>query len=267
MFDEQLSGVELSESEVLSGGSEDEEAYLITVDELASGWSLADRYELPDVESLSPGPFLAVLLEFLDRSWLNGHDVVRLLQARERQVAHLQAGSMADMVEVSYSAPGDADSGVERLADQFEYAADELRPALTLSRRAAEFRLSDATEMRERLPQVWELLDAGLIDVPKARAFCAGTGHLPEPTARSVVARLADVAPFLTVGQLKHRIRRLCITVDPEDARKREKTAHEERRFVIEPTPEGTADLHLFGLAIGDARAIGRRVNGHMLSL
>jgi len=267
MFVGLMEEVELPGWLVPSGGSEDEEAYLITVDELASGWESSDRHVLPHVESLPPGPFLALLLEFVDRSKLNGHDVVRLLKARERQKAHLEAGSMADMVEVAYSAPGDADSGPERLQAQVEYAADELRPALTLSRRAAEFRLSDATEITERLPQVWELLDAGGIDVPRARAFCAGTGHLPEVTARSVVARLAGVVPKLTVGQLKHRIRKLCIAVDPEDAARREKTAHEDRRLVIEPTPEGTADLHLFGLAMGDARAIGRRVNGHMLSL
>jgi hypothetical protein len=267
MFDRGESGIELLAGEALAAEAEDQLAYEVTCRELADGRVTDRRDVLPDLESIPPGPFLAVLLETFDRSKLNGNDVVRVLRARERQIAHSQAGSMADMVEMSYSAPGDADSEPERLQEQFEFAADELRPALTLSRRSAEFRMSDATEIRERLPEAWQLMDAGLIDVSKARAFCAGTGHLPIDTARSIVAQLADVAPRLTVGQLKARIRRLCITADPEDARKREKTAREERRLVIEPTAEGTADLHLYGLAVGDARAIGRRVNGYMISL
>lgn len=268
MFDSQESVVGLLPGESLETlAVEDQLAYEVTCRVLADGWGPEDRDVLPDLESIPPGPFLAVVLERADRSRLNGFDLVRLLQARERQNAHGAAQSMADVVEVSYSAPGDAGSEPDRLREQFEFAADELRPALTLSRRAAEFRLSDATEMCERLPQVWELLDGGLIDVSKARAFAAGTGHLPETTARSVVARLAEAAPRLTVGQLKARIRKLCISVDPEDARRRERSAHDDRRLVLEPTPEGTADLHLFGLSLGDARAIGRRVNGHMLSL
>ena len=107
----------------------------------------------------------------------------------------------------------------------------------------------------------------GWIDLPKARAFANGTCHVPIETARTVVSRLAEIAPRLTVGQLQARISRLCISLDPDNAEKREKTAHEDRRLVIEPTPDGTADLHLFGLLMGDARAIGRRVNSHMISL
>jgi hypothetical protein len=267
MFDSQPSEIELSEWEALSGGSEDQIAYLATLDEIATGWADDDRDHLPNIEAMETGPYLALLLEHFDRRRLNGHDVVRLLQARERQLAHVQAGSMADCVEISYSEAGDTDSPVERLGEQFEYASDEIRAALTLTRRSSEYRLSMATDIRERLPQVWSLMDRGLIDLPKARAFADGTCHVDQDTARSVVSRLAAAAPRLTVGQLKQRIRRLCIVVDPDSAEKREQTAHDERKLVIEPTIDGTAELHLFGLRLEDARAIGRRVNGHMISL
>lgn len=266
MFDTRIAEIELLEPEALSGESDDL-SYLITVDEMSTGWSDDERHALPDLSSIPPGPYLAVILEYLDREKLNGFDVVRLLQARERQLAHIQARAMADTVETAYSAPGDADSEVGRLQEQFEYAADELRPALTLSRRAAEHKLSMATSLLEQLPQVWDLLDMGLIDLPKARAFVNGTGHLPSEVARSVVAQLADVAPKLTVGQLQRRIRKLCITTDPDHAAKREKTAHEDRRLVIEPTEDGVGNVYLLGIKLGDARAIGRRVNGHMISL
>lgn len=267
MFDAQTSEIELSEREALSGESEDQIAYLATLDELATGWSEEDRHHLPSIETIEPGPYLAVLLEHFERRRLNGHDVVRLLRARERQLAHVQAGSMADCVEISYSAAGHAGSHVERLPEQFEYASDEIRAALTLTRRSSEYRLSMATDICERLPQAWSLMDQGLIDLPKARAFADGTCHVDQETARAVVSQLADVAPRLTVGQLRQRIRRLCIALEPENAEKREQTALDARKLVIEPTIEGTADLHIFGLRLEDARSIGRRVNGHMISL
>ena len=57
------------------------------------------------------------------------------------------------------------------------------------------------------------------------------------------------------------------MSLDPHDAEQRERYAHGERRFVVEPTNDGTADLHIFDVAIADARAIGRRVNAPMISL
>lgn len=47
---------------------------------------------------------------------------------------------MADTREIAYTSPGDADSAPDRLDLPFEFAADELGPALRLTRRAAENR-------------------------------------------------------------------------------------------------------------------------------
>ena len=221
----------------------------------------------PGVESIPPGPFLAVLLEHYDRRNLNGHDLVRLLKARERQVAHLQAGSYADIDEIAVAAPGDATSEVERLSEAAEFAADEIGAALNLTRRAAEFRSCESADLVDRLPQVWRMLDRGLIDLARARVFLRGTGHVSTEVARSVVAQLADAAPSLTTGQLAHRIRRLCMSTDPEDAAKRHNQAFDDRRFVIDVTEAGTANVHLLDIALADARAIGRKVNGYLISL
>lgn len=87
--------------------AEDRLAYEITCRDLSDGWTDDVPGELPDLAALPPGPYLAVLLEHIERSGLNGFDLVRLLQARERQLAHLQAQGMADVTEISYAAPGD----------------------------------------------------------------------------------------------------------------------------------------------------------------
>jgi hypothetical protein len=59
----------------------------------------------------------------------------------------------------------------------------------------------------------------------------------------------------------------LCLEVDPEDARQRAETAVEERRMIIEPTTDGTGDIHGFGVPIERAASIGRRISGLARSL
>lgn len=247
--------------------AEDDLAYSITVDGLNAGWTDDSRHVLPDLESIPPGLFLAAILGSVDRSRLNGFDLVRLLKARERLVAHSQAGVAADTYEMAHAAPGDVDSDPERLEEGFEYAADELRPALVVTRRAAENRLGLALDLRERLPRVWALLDEGLIDLSRARVICNGTAHLDESEARVVVDEVAEKAPRLTTGQLAAWIRRLCVESDPEKAKQRYDHALEERKVWVEQTDSGTGNVHLLDIDIADARAIGKRINAHMISL
>jgi hypothetical protein len=245
----------------------DDRLYLLTMDELNTGRSEDDREQVPDFDSIPVGPYLAAVLAHVDRSRLNGFDLVSVLRARERMVAHVQAGSVADVHEIAYAAPGDACSPPLRCEQPSEFAADELRPALHLTRRAAENRMGLAYDLKERLPRVWDMLSDGLIDLARARVFADGTCHVPDALARRVVDLLAEEAPRLTTGQLRARIRKLCVDADPEDARKRYDHALEERRLVIEPTDAGTANLYLIDIAVDDARAIGRRVNAHMISM
>lgn len=244
----------------------DDLAHLITVDEMSSGWVDDDRDRLPDIDSVPPGPLLAVLLEAVDRSRLNGYDLVRLLKARERQLAHAQAASMSDMVEISHAAPGDAESGLERLAEAFEFASDEIRAALALTRRSAEYRLAFADDLMSRLPDVWCMLSEGTIDLPRARVMSNGTAHLDDDEARRVVDEIAERAPHMTTGQLAALIRKLCVEIDPEKALERTEHAKQERTFVVEPTADGTGNVHLLDIDLADAKAIGRRVNAHMIS-
>lgn len=147
----------------------DDWVFELTVEALSAGWVEEDRHVLPDLESVLPGLFLMAIVGSVDRSKLNGFDLVRLLQARERLVAHGQAGSAADTWELAHAVSGDESSDPGRMVEGFEFAADELRPALRITRRAADSRLSLAYDLLERLLRVWELLEDGLIDLPRAR--------------------------------------------------------------------------------------------------
>ncbi len=225
-----------------------------------------DRWVLPPLEGMAPGFLLGVLLEGPDRSRLNGHDLVRLLQATERQVAHLQAQSAAVVVEVAYTPPGSADGPVER-GEFDELAADEVRAALVLTRRAAAKRLGLALDLVERLPRLWGILSAGQIDLSRARVIADGVSNLSAADARRVVDQIADRAPNLTTGQLGALIRRLAITVNPSEAEERYEQAVSQRSLHIEQGPDGAANVCLYDIPVDAARAIGRRVNAHAVSL
>jgi hypothetical protein len=146
--------------------------------------------------------------------------MVIVLQARARLVAHYQAEMYADMLEVA-SPPGDATSRPERINNLDEDSAAEIGAALQLTRRAADIQLGIAWDLVERLPEVGQALSKGEIDLPRARVICDGTGHFLEDQARQAARVVLEEAPGLTTGQLAARLRRITMSIDPEDAAKR----------------------------------------------
>lgn len=78
---------------------------------------------------MEPGPELAVALESIDPSELNGHELVIVLQARSRQIAHLQAQLYTEMWELPFTPAGDAGSPPVRTELLDEFASDEIAAA------------------------------------------------------------------------------------------------------------------------------------------
>jgi hypothetical protein len=214
-----------------------------------------------DWATMVPGPALAASLASIDRSELNGHNLVLVLQAQARLIAHLQAEFMATMVDISCCPPGDVDSPPVRSGLLEEFAADEIRAALRLTRRAADSELAFGWELCEHLPRVWEALHSGDIDIRRGRVITNGVAHLPEDTARRVVNEIIVDAAGLTTGQLTARLQRLCIEVDPEDARHRYEEGLAERRVMSQANPDGTGDLYGISLPPHRVSAIRRKIN------
>ncbi|NIA24258.1 MAG: DUF222 domain-containing protein [Gammaproteobacteria bacterium] len=202
---------------------------------------------IPDrLDELEPGPVLAAFLTTIDVGELSGYDRIVVLRAHQRMASHYQARIYEDMAAVA-DATGESDDALA-----VESAAAEIRVALRLTRRAADSELAFAFVLRRRLPRVWDELAAGDIDLRRAKTISYGTEHLPIALARDVTDRVLGDAPRLTSGQLAARIRRLCIDVDPDDARQRYQRAVGERRLIAEPTESGTA--HLLGLDLAPDR-------------
>lgn len=116
-------------------------------------------------DEMPPGPFLAAILSSIDVSRLKGRDVVVVLRAQHRQVAHHQAGEYEATGEVAFRV--DADTTARSQAPN-EFAIEEVGSALTLTRRKADHELSIALDLRRRLPSVHSALKSGDIDARKA---------------------------------------------------------------------------------------------------
>ena len=127
------------------------------------------------------------------------------------------------MWELAFSAPLDPVECSEavRTPEMDPYATDEVRCALSLTRRGADIQLSLADELVDRLPQVWEALHQGQIDLARARVICNGVAHLEPEEASQEVDSVIDQTGDLTTSQIGQRIRRRCIQVAPDAARRR----------------------------------------------
>jgi hypothetical protein len=120
--------------ELLSGESNDE-LYELTC--AAFDEDTTDRQNsLPhNLDDVTPGPFLGAILSSIDLSRLGGHDVITVMKAHQRQVAHHQAGMYAAMYETAHCTDPDTTRRTEVVN---EFAPEEIGAALTLTRRMAD---------------------------------------------------------------------------------------------------------------------------------
>jgi hypothetical protein len=196
-----------------------------------------------ELAGIPAGAELAVVLARVDRSRLSGYELVEVAKATSRLVAHYQAELLATVWETAYCPPGDETSPPERTERADEFAADEIRFALTLTRRAADALMGIAGALIERIPAAHVALRSGAIDLAKARVLDDETAALPESTARQIVDLVLPGAGELTTGQLRVRLRRLVIAADPAAAARRHQEALTRRRVEHGLDPEGTATL------------------------
>ncbi len=204
-----------------------------------------------------PGPELAAFLSVVDPKELSGVDLVMVLRAHQKLVSHFQAKVYADiaaLTDVMFEFDEDWELATEA-------AAFELRAALRLTRRSADIEIGFAQELVDRLPQVAVELEAGRVDVRRARILIDETIHLTESQARHVVDEVIGRAGELTTGELRARVKKLCFAIEPDEAELRYETALDERKLVKEPTIDGTANIFLTNVAPDRAAEALDRIN------
>jgi len=209
---------------------------------------------------MSPGPVMGAFLASLDVSKLSGHDQIVVLRAHQKMASYYQAATYQDMAAVN-TTMATFDGYPQPEVDAAEMASAEVRVALNLTRHSADVEMQFALELHLRLPRLFDMLSSGVLDVRRAKVIERATAHLSDATAHAVLEDIADDAPSLTTGELRARLRTLCIKTDPDEAKDRYETAIENRRVVIEPTDAGTANLHAYDLPADQAAAIGNRIH------
>lgn len=258
MFDDPMTGIGLWPGEGPEDQAEIDSAYRLTCLELEEGWVGPNRHLLPDeLESIPVGPYLAAVVGSVDRSRLNGHDAVRVLQAESRLIAWLEAARSASIAEVAFCPPGGPDDPVEREPAAVEYAAVEVAAALTLTRRSAERHVDTALTLQDRLRRVWDRFASGEIDSTKVRELVSQLAHLDPVTIDAVLDRILDHARNLTTGQLRARIARLVMETDPDGAASGFQEGLRDRKVVSYANPDFTASL---GILSGHPIEINRAI-------
>ncbi len=229
------------------------------------GSAAGEVHLLPaDLETIPPGPFLGSILSVVDPGSLVGRDVVRYVQAQARLVSHHQASYYIGITELARATHA---TTTERDTVPNEFASDELAAAVAKTRRAAEADVDLALDLRYRLPSVWKALEAGKIDLAKARVFSQElvtlhTRHIPV-----VVDSLVDSAADLTTGQLRTRLKKAVLEADLEAAQIQYELGLGDRKLVVYPNPDHTASMALASVDPLEAVAAGNHVHHVALEL
>lgn len=214
---------------------------------------------------MPPGPAVAGFLASIDVDRVSGHDRVVVLRAQQRMASHYQAKVYAAMASIADHMDDDLFADDPALA--WDATSTEIRAALRLTRRAAETELDRACELRRRLPRVWQAMAEGRIDRRRASVLIDGTSGLDEAAADRVLDRIIEEAPGLTTGELASRLRHLAVVADPDAAAARYHQAVDDRRVVMEPSPDGTAHLAVYDVEPDRAMEASRRIDAIARSL
>jgi hypothetical protein len=210
--------------------------------------------EMQALADTPPGPALSALLARFDPAQLTGEAAIPVLRAWSRQRAHDHARLAATMTRVAALS--------RHTTDPQDWAGAEIAAALTWSE-AKTGRELEFAETLTGLPQVAAAFDTGRIDHGKAWVFTdvLGTAELSPTQIQAVCALYVPPAPGLTAGQLRHRLLRAVLAIDPQWAGRRYRRAVTGRRVCGYLCADGTATITASGLPAGDAAAACARVD------
>jgi hypothetical protein len=172
--------------------------------------------------------------------------LVGVLRAWRRLASWAQARELIMVAELVRRRPADG-TPPGAAPGQFparlsEFISAEIAAALTLTSQAAQAELDLAVDLADR-PAAAAALQAGRIDLPRAKIITSMLGPLPAVQAAAVEAEIMPKAADMTTGQLRAALHRAVLSVDPDAARRRRAEAEQDGRVEHWADPEGTASL------------------------
>ena len=218
------------------------------------------------LDVLAPGPVLAALADRAHDDGLGELDddaLIGVLRAWRRQASWAAARELSAVAELARRRPADRCTTVA--ADGFpaqlsEFVSDEVAAALTLTGRAAGDVLGLALTLAARLPGTAAALEAGDLDLPRAKVIADGTGGLDDAHAAAVEVQVLPDAPSMTTGQLRAAVARAVLAADPAAARRRREQAEKNARVERWDEDAGTAALAGRDLPPADVLAADKRL-------
>ncbi|MFD0687841.1 HNH endonuclease signature motif containing protein [Actinomadura fibrosa] len=210
-----------------------------------------------------PGPQLAICLSGgKDRlSDLSDAELVEVAAAARRQTSWAQARELAAIAELAQRRRHDEDeTDAPRILSAHESVVEEVAAALTVTGNTAAALVHLAERLADDLPSTMHALEAGHIDLPRARIICDATDNLSSDLVKRVESAVLDKASEQTTGQLRRRTRRILHRIAPAEFEERKRETVAQRRIEVWDDPAGTAGLALLDLPAEDAHAIHNKI-------
>ena len=160
--------------------------------------------------------------------------------------------------------PG-AEAGFPEVISAF--ASYELSLALTLTGRSAEAYLDFAVELVTKLPKTLAALEAGQIDIIRARIIAEATHVLSNEHTAAVEDLIFPRAGQQTSGQLRAALARAVLAADPDAARRRREHAQRDARVLRWREDAGTAALCGRDLPSAEVLAADQRISARARQL
>jgi hypothetical protein len=218
---------------------------------------VSERRCLP-LGSVPPGAGLAVRLAGVAVRSVPDAELLELLSAEARQLAHQQARVWAVMAELATRNPL---PNLPWTAEQvFDSAVEEVRAELRLTRRGAAAEVQRAVRVQAVSP-VARALAAGRIDRARAVVLAEACTDLTGAQQAKLLAAVLPGADRLTCTGLAARVRRVAMALDPEWAERRYQEAIRARRVISYLNEDGSATISGQGLPADQAALACARVN------
>jgi hypothetical protein len=179
----------------------------------------------------------------LDATALNGPEWVEVMAAWQRMEVYAAAQKYAAMANAVHCLPDKNEGPADPTAQVDDLAVTVVAAELNLTKASAARHVALADDLTVRRPELLPEMLAGRLDVPRAVAFLDITRGLTPETARKVTERMLPEAGGLTTRQLRAKLRRQAIRLDPEAARARHARPAAERKVVASANADGTASL------------------------
>ncbi|MFG1856763.1 DUF222 domain-containing protein [Actinomadura geliboluensis] len=198
-----------------------------------------------------------------DLGSLSDAELLDVAAAARRQTSWAQARELAAIAELTRRRTADEEKEEPdvRVLSAHESVIEEVGATLTVTGNAAATLVDLAERLHTVLPGTRRALEAGRIDLARARVIADACQSLPGHLAARIEAAILDEAPIRTTGQLRRRLKALTRRLAPEESDERARATVKNRRLELWETPAGTAALALTDIAPEDAHAAHNKIS------